>query len=74
MAKKHVKRLRRKRERAETALTELARTLDKCDFASIKLVHGIVVSKYGYVIPMKKGWQVRMLAQPTSDDSDYSDD
>lgn len=70
--KHHAKRVRRRRERAEKALTELARALDKCDFLGVKLEHGIAVSRYGYVIPFRKGWSVRMLAE-SGRDSDYFD-
>lgn len=72
MAKRHRKKIRKKRERAERALTELARALDKCDSYQVKLKHGIAMSIYGYVIPFKSGWKVRMLAESGFSD-DYDD-
>ena len=44
-------------------LTNLAQVLDACDKAKleIKVQHGIIVSPYGYVLPLKSGWTPRML-------------
>jgi hypothetical protein len=63
MSKKHAKRFRKKTERAEFLLEKLAETLDECyaNKLNIKLRHGIVCSKYGYVLPTKRKWVVRML-------------
>lgn len=70
--KRHTKQIRKRRERAERALIELALALDKCDSLGVKLEHGIAVSRYGYVIPFKKGWGVRMMAE-SGRDEDYFD-
>ena len=60
--KKKPKKFRKKQERAELLLTNLAQVLDACDEAKleIKLHHGVVFSKYGYVLPFKSGWAARM--------------
>lgn len=63
-------------KKAELRLTNLAKALDECekDLVTIKLRHGIVMSKYGYVLPFKHRWVVRMLMDgPYSDDSDDDD-
>jgi len=61
--RKKPKRFRKKHEQAQMLLTNLAQLLDACDDAKleIKLHHGIIVSKYGYVMPLKSGWAPRML-------------
>lgn len=61
MAKKQLKRFRRESEKAELLLKKVARELDKCSSLEIKMNHGIIMSKYGYVIPHKRRWVVRML-------------
>jgi hypothetical protein len=73
---KKAKKFRKKNEIAEHLLTELADTLDKCraNLIPIKLRHGIVVSKYGYVLPTKRKWVVRMLLDPGSIIDDDDDD
>lgn len=72
--KKQPKKAREKFKQREKVLRELAKALDKCENnkVQIKLWHGIVVSKYGYVLPVGKGWAVRMLIPGTRDD-DYPD-
>lgn len=72
--KKFPKRFRKKRKQAELLLNNLAQVLDACDKANvnIKLKHGIVYSKYGYVLPLSKGWTVRLLAGP-DDGDDFED-
>jgi hypothetical protein len=61
--KKMKKKFRKKNESAELLLINLAQILDECNRnkLDIKLRHGIVVSKYGYVLPFKRRWVVRML-------------
>jgi hypothetical protein len=61
--KKLKKKFRKKNEQAELLLINLAQVLDECNRnkLDIKLRHGIVVSKYGYVLPFKRRWVVRML-------------
>lgn len=56
------KRFRKEREQAEQLLLNLAQVLNACDKANfdIKLEHGIVLSEYGYVMPIRRGWTVRM--------------
>ena len=60
--RKRPKKFRKKQENAKLLLTNLAQVLDACDRAKleIKLHHGIVFSKYGYVLPFKTGWSPRM--------------
>jgi hypothetical protein len=60
--RKRPKKFRKKQERAKILLTNLAQVLDACDQAEleIKLHHGIVFSKYGYVLPFRHGWSARM--------------
>jgi hypothetical protein len=74
--KKHPKRFRKQNERAEFLLEKLAETLDECraNKLNIKLRHGIVVSKYGYVLPTKRKWVVRMLIDTGLPDDEYEDD
>lgn len=73
---KLAKRFRKRNERAEFLLEKLAETLDECraNKINIKLRHGIVVSKYGYVLPTKRKWVVRMLIDTGSSDDEYDDD
>lgn len=71
------KKFRKKNERAEILLLNLAEALDECtrNKLDIKLRHGIVVSKYGYVLPFKRRWVVRMLVEhPLTVDYDDDDD
>lgn len=74
--KKIGKKFRKKNEQAELLLVNLAQVLDECrrNKVDIKLRHGIVVSKYGYVLPFKRRWVVRMLVEhplsPYDDDDD----
>jgi hypothetical protein len=73
--KKMKKKFRKKNDRAELLLMNLAQVLDECyrNKLDIKLRHGIIVSKYGYVLPFKRRWVVRMLVEhPLS--VDYDDD
>ena len=62
MARKS-KKFRKKVHTAEICLSKLAEALDNCDKhnVSIKLRHGVVCSEYGYVLPFKRHWVVRML-------------
>lgn len=73
---KKAKKFRKKNEIAESILTELADALDKAraNKLNIKLRHGIVVSRYGYVLPTKRKWVVRMLMDPGCIISDDDDD
>lgn len=74
---KMAKKFRKKNERAEFLLQKLAETLDECHVnkLNIKLRHGIVCSKYGYVLPAKRKWVVRMLVDPGFPfDDDFDDD
>lgn len=59
---KKPKKFRKKQQQAQMLLTNLAQVLDACDRnkLEIKLHHGIVFSKYGYVLPFKDGWSARM--------------
>lgn len=63
MSKKMKKKFRKKNEKAELLLTNLAQILDACadNRLDIKMRHGIVMSKYGYVLPFKRRWVVRMM-------------
>lgn len=75
-AKYKGKRFRKENEKAELILTNLAQILDECQRhkLNIKLRHGIVMSKYGYVLPLKRGWVVRMLIDnphAVDDDENY---
>lgn len=78
MSKKKLgKKFRKKNERAEFILQKLAGVLDEAEVSllNIKLRHGIVVSKYGYVLPAKHTWVVRMLVDPGFPfDDDFDDD
>lgn len=60
---KRSKKFRRKQKTAEICLAKVAKALDECTKhnVKIKLRHGIVVSDYGYVLPFKRRWVVRML-------------
>lgn len=71
---KRPKKFRKKVKTAEICLTKLAKALDECDQnkVQIKLTHGIIVSAYGYVLPLRKGWEVRMLL-PSRYNDDYDD-
>jgi hypothetical protein len=73
---KYSKKQRKKIEKAEILLRKLAKTLDECDKqkVNIKLKQGIVYSKYGYVLPHKDRWVVRMLIQAHPDDDKSDDD
>jgi hypothetical protein len=75
-AKKHPKKFRKKSERAEFILAELAAVLDKADANKIqlKMRSGFVCSKYGYVLPFKRGWGVRMLTDTGYPDDEFDDD
>ena len=61
--KRYNKKTRKKIEKAELLLLKVAKSLDECGKhkVNIKLKHGIVVSDYGYVLPFKRKWVVRML-------------
>lgn len=64
MKKKHeAKKFRKRSEKAERILTQLAVVLDKAqsDKVSIELTSGVVCSKYGYVLPVDRKWVVRMM-------------
>lgn len=72
---KKAKRFRKKNEQAEFLLTKLADVLDECRKLDIKLRHGVVCSKFGYVLPFKRRWVVRMLVEhPLAVDYDDDDD
>jgi hypothetical protein len=60
---KRSKKFRKKTKTAEICLKNVAKALDECGKhnVKIKLRHGIVVSDYGYVLPFKRRWMVRML-------------
>jgi len=64
--KKLSKKFRKKHERAQILLTKLAGVLDQLDSdkISIELTSGVVCSKYGYVLPFRTGWAVRMMIDP----------
>jgi hypothetical protein len=56
-----------------TLLENLAELLCACEKAqmNIKLRHGIIYSKIGYVLPTDAGWVARtLLYAPFSDDED----
>lgn len=74
MVRKISKKFRKKSKTAEICLTNLAKALDEChkNKVEIKLTHGIIVSSYGYVLPLRKGWAVRMLL-PSRFHDDYDD-
>jgi hypothetical protein len=74
--KKLEKKFRKRNERAEFLLGKLANVLDECrsDKLNIKLRHGIVMSKYGYVFPSEPKWSVRMLVDPGFPFDDNFDD
>jgi hypothetical protein len=61
--KRAPKKLRKQYSRAEISLKSLAKALDACEKQNIhvKLRQGIVISKFGYILPLRKGWTVRML-------------
>lgn len=63
MTGKKSKRFRKKTKTVEICLTNVAKALDECNKhrVQIKLKHGIVMSDYGYVLPHKRRWVVRML-------------
>lgn len=63
MTGKKNRKFRKKSKTAEICLVKVAKALDECTKhnVQIKLKHGIVVSPYGYVLPHKRGWAVRML-------------
>jgi len=60
---KRPKKFRKKVKTAEVCLLKLAKALDECNKhnVQIKLKHGVVCSDYGYVLPFKRHWVVRML-------------
>lgn len=70
------KKFRRKQEQARILLANLAQVLDACDKAKleIKLHHGVVFSKYGYVLPFRHGWSARMQDFSPFWDSPEDDD
>lgn len=57
------KKFRKKAKIAEICLTNLAKALDECGKhnVQIKLRYGVVCSDYGYVLPRKHRWVIRML-------------
>lgn len=71
---KQRKKFRKKSKTAEICLLKVAKALDECHKhnVQIKLKHGIIVSAYGYVLPLRKGWEVRMLL-PSRYNDDYDD-
>jgi hypothetical protein len=72
--KRHVKRFRRESEKAELLLKKVARELDKCGSLGIKMNHGIIMSRFGYILPGKKHkWVVRMLIDGYRLDDDDED-
>lgn len=64
--KKRSKKFRKQAKTAEVCLIKLAKALDECNRnkVQIKLKHGVVCSDYGYVLPFKHHWVVRMLRDP----------
>lgn len=75
MARKN-KKFRKKNQTAEVCLTNLAKALDNCSKhnVKIKLKHGVVCSDYGYVLPFKRHWVVRMLIDSGYKFDDDSED
>jgi hypothetical protein len=68
------KKFRKKSEHAEFLLEKLAGVLDECrELGTIKFNHGIVVSKYGYVLPVGRKWVVRMMIDLGYDDDGDED-
>lgn len=66
MARKPKGKRRRKREPDPAALlASLASALDRCDRAGldVKLRHGIVITRAGYVLPVRDRWVARMLGK-----------
>lgn len=63
MTGKKGKKFRKKKKTAEICLTNVAKALDECHKhnVKIKLRHGVVCSDYGYVLPFKRRWVVRMM-------------
>lgn len=63
MVKRQSKKFRKKQRTAELCLIKVAKALDECHKhnVKIKLKHGVVCSDYGYVLPFKRRWVVRML-------------
>jgi hypothetical protein len=61
--KRAPKKLRKQYAQAEISLKNLAKALNACEKAkvNVKLRQGIVISKFGYILPLRKGWTVRML-------------
>lgn len=60
---KYRKKIRKRAKTAEICLLKVAKALDECSKhnVQIKLKHGVVCSDYGYVLPFKRRWVVRML-------------
>jgi hypothetical protein len=74
---KQRKKFRKKIKTAELCLINVAKALDECNKhkVEIKLRHGIVMSDYGYVLPFKRRWMVRMMVDSgyKLDDDEDSD-
>jgi hypothetical protein len=70
------KKFRRELKKAQLLLGNLAQVLDACDRngVQVKLHHGIVFSKYGYVLPLRNGWSVRTLELHPLGDMNMNDE
>ena len=56
-------------------LAGLAAALSACDGAGlkVKLKHGIVITRHGYVLPVAQGWIARTLAYTEFSDGEDED-
>jgi hypothetical protein len=72
--KRHSKKVRKEWKTAEISLKNLGKALNACEKQKVhvKLQQGIVMSRYGYVLPLRRGWTVRMLLKSQFDD-DFED-
>ncbi len=66
------KKFRSQQEQARILLGNLAQVLDECDRHKlcIELHYGIVISKYGYVLPLQRGWSARTMQMGPFGDPD----
>jgi hypothetical protein len=71
---KYSKKFRKKVKSAKICLDNLAESLDRCSKYDVKLKHGIVMSRYGYILPFGEKWVVRMLIDTGSQFNDDDDD
>lgn len=74
MANKRPKQVRKRHKQAEILLKNLEKALNACEKQKVhvKLQQGIIMTTYGYVLPFKKGWEVRMLL-PSRYNNDFDD-